>query len=137
MTPTVNARVVEGAAPSLTMSGGDMTGGTLEEEVLLTRSRDVVDDVAHDGDDGGDETDARRRDTVDGAGGVFSRQRRKTVLGAVALLWSLLLVMGVCAGYLNAESLDKCGECIRSLSASSTSALQNDTLSEGVLTPVV
>ena len=137
MTPSVNARLVEGAAPSSTMSGGDMMGGVLEEEVLVTRSRNVVGDVAHD-DDGDGETDARRRDTADGAGGVFSRQRRKTVLGAVALLWSLLLVMGVCAGYLNAESLDKCGECIRSLSASpTTSFLQNDTLTEGMLTPVV
>jgi hypothetical protein len=114
-------------------SGGDMMGGVLEEEVLVTRSRDVVDDVAHDGgddDDGGD-------NEADGADGVFSRHRRKTVLGAVAVLWSLFLVMGVCAGYLNAESLDKCGECIRSLSAPSTSFLQNDTFAEGVLTPAV
>jgi hypothetical protein len=138
MTPTTNARLVEG--------GSDMMGKAIEEETLFAHRRDVANDVVDggDGDDdddndaGGDEVDAHRRDVVDGALDGLSRRRRKTVLATVALLWSLVLVLGVCTGYLNAESLDKCGECIRSLSTSSTTSfLQNDTLVEGVFRTAV
>jgi ABC-type histidine transport system ATPase subunit len=111
MTPTVDVRATTDATPS-TSDASDATDGLLEEVLS-----------------------ADRRDTVDVDGG--RRQRRKSVIAVFALLCSFLLVLGVSTGYLDAESVGKCGECIQSLSSStSTSFLQNDTLTEDALRTV-
>jgi hypothetical protein len=112
MTPTVDDRAREDATPSTSVAS-DATDGMLEE---------VLSDD--------------RRDTVDVDGG--RRRRRKSVLAVFALLCSFLVVLGVSTGYLDAESLGKCGECFQSLSStSSTSFLQNDTLTEEAFRTVV
>jgi hypothetical protein len=141
MTPalTVDARSAE-HAPPLVLTDSDMAEGVLEEEVLHPLTHDVTDDV----DNNGANTLHRGVDDDDVGTG---RRRRQSVVATIALIWSLVLVLGVFSGYLNAESLDKCGECIQSLSTSSpssssssllsTSFLQNDTLSEDALRTVV
>jgi hypothetical protein len=75
-------------------------------------------------------------DETDAAPDATPARRRKGLAAAFSVLFGLLLLLGAVAGYLDADAVSKCGECLRSVASSATStsaSLQNATYVEDAL----
>jgi hypothetical protein len=63
-------------------------------------------------------------DAIDAVGATVSAapaRQRKGLAAVIGVLFSMLLMLGVVTGYLDAEAMGKCGECLRSVTSTSSS----------------
>jgi hypothetical protein len=77
-----------------------------------------------------DESDGlmENADAPDGVDAATPTRRRKGLAAVISVLFGLLLLLGAVTGYLDADAMSKCGECLRSVTASAS--LQNATYAD-------
>lgn len=82
---------------------------------------------------------AESSDVIDTTVSRTSTQRRKGLVAVIGVLCSLLLMLGVITGYLDADAMGKCGECLRAVTSSTSSMveLQNGTYIDESLRAIV